>query len=331
MNESVNATIEPEIESGGTGTCKGPKPETDRAAETEEKARTGEAEIPATESPAEESKDCSPDGSGAEERPAEETEKSLEETPPEPAKGLWARLQAIPEPVRALLAPFLFWWAAILTCELVIHTAAFETTDRFLTAVLFSAAAAALTSALTAFPTLAGKILSWLVPPALYLIYAVQLVYHDIFNAFVSLIYVSVGGDAITQFWDIALEAILRCMPRLLIMAAPMLAFYVLRGWLTPKEAGIRPPLILLACFAALSALSVLALSLGGTGVSSPYTAFYSRSATVDRWTEHFGLLTAEALDLKRMAADGQGGPLADGLDLTAGAGGARNVLPGIL
>lgn len=257
-----------------------------------------------------------------------------EETPEkdaaEPAERLRSLLGKIPPRIRGALELFLFWWAAILICELVIHAAAFPDMGRFPTVVLFSAVPAALAAALTSFPTRAGKVLSWLVPPALFLICAVQLVYHDIFNAFMSLIYVSAGGDAITQFWDIALEAIGRCALRLLVMAVPMAAFFLLRrrGRTDPK--GWKTPLVLLACFAALSALSVAALPLGGTGVSSPYTAFHSRSATVDRWTEHFGLLTAEALDLERMAAGGRSGLSSGGPDLTAGAGGARNVLPGM-
>lgn len=272
-----------------------------------------------------------------EEHPAEEgacMEESEEqaEGAEEPKKRLRVLLGRVPPFFGALAAPFFFWWAAILVCELVIHTAAFETMERFPATVLFSAAAAALAAALTTVPTLGGKLLSWLLPPVLYLIYGVQLVYHYIFNAFVSLIYVSAGGDAITQFWDIALDAIVHCAPRLLVMAVPMVAFYILRhiGWLAKKEGGFRVPLALLACFAALSALSVLTLPLGGTGVTSAYTAFHSRSATVDRWAEHFGLLTAEALDLKRLVADGQSGPDTGGLDLTDGAGGARNVLPGV-
>lgn len=261
-----------------------------------------------------------------EEEPAGES--LTEESPRQKERRLRAILEKLPPRVRGALELFLFWWGAILLCELVIHAAAFGTMDHFSGAVLFSAAAAALAAALTSFPTWAGKVLSWLIPPALFLIYAVQLVYHDIFNAFMSLIYVSAGGDAITQFWDIALEAIGHCLLRLLVMAAPMAAFYVLRrgGRLTGD--GVKTPLALLACSAALAVLSVAALPLGGTGVSAPYTAFHSRSATVDRWTECFGLLTAEALDLGRMTAGG--GLSSEGPDLTAGAGGARNVLPGM-
>ncbi len=327
MNESANGTIEPEIPNSEAGACA--EPEVEEAAAGEE-SRT---EVPgqlqeAGEESAQEVSDAGQSAAREENSPG----KGAEEALPEPVKGLEVHIRRLPLLVRALMAPFLFWWAAILVCELVVHAAAFETMDRFSTVILFSAAAAGLAAALTTLPTRAGKFLSWLVPPALYLIYAVQLVYHDIFSAFLSLIYVSAGGDAITQFWDITLEAIDRCMLRLLVMAAPMLAFYILRhkGRLIKKEAGVKVPLILLACFAGLSALSVLALPLGGTGVSSPFTAFYSRSATVDRWTEHFGLLTAEALDLKRMTTDGRGGPATGGLDLTAGAGGARNVLPGM-
>lgn len=333
MNESVNGTTEPEAQAAGTSVCEAPGPEEAEAVRNEAAAEEDAGEgAPADGQPSPQSDAAEAGLSGEEAAEAAAGEDAAKEgkAPPEPAKGVRARLRALLPPALALSVPFFFWWAAILVCELTVYTAAFDTMDRFASVLPFSAAAAALAAALTAFPTPAGRLLSWLVPPALYLIYAVQLVYHDIFNAFLSLIYVSAGGDAITQFWDIALEAVLRCMPRLLIMAAPMAAFYLLRRKGLKKAAGVKRPLILLVCFAALSGLSVLALPLGGTGVSSSYTAFHSRSATVDRWAEHFGLLTAEALDLKRMAADSRGGPSAGGLDLTAGSGGARNVLPGM-
>lgn len=306
---------------GGKASKKGKSSEGGKAPKKEETSAEGkvsaEAGVPVEE--------ASPEA----ETLAEEV---LEKDTAEPAERRRSLLERIPSPVRAALELFLFWWAAILICELVIHAAAFPDMGRFPTVVLFSAAPAALAAALTGLPTRGGKVLAWLVPPALFLVYAVQLVYHDIFNAFMSLIYVSAGGDAITQFWDIALEAINRCMFQLLVMAAPMAAFCVLRckGRLAQSGAGVKAPLVLTACFAALSALAVLSLPLGGTGVSSSYTAFHSRSATVDRWTEHFGLLTAEALDLERMASGGRGGLSSDGPDLTAGAGGARNVLPGM-
>ena len=315
MSGNASGTIEPEVRA--------------REEEDSEKEKTSE-----NGRTSKKGKASAKTGVPAVETASPKAEHLAEETPEKDAAELAERLRSllgkIPPRIRGALELFLFWWAAILICELVIHAAAFPDMGRFPTVVLFSAVPAALAAALTSFPTRVGKVLSWLVPPALFLICAVQLVYHDIFNAFMSLIYVSAGGDAITQFWDIALEAIGRCALRLLVMAVPMAAFFLLRrrGRTDPK--GWKTPLVLLACFAALSALSVAALPLGGTGVSSPYTAFHSRSATVDRWTEHFGLLTAEALDLERMAAGGRSGLSSGGPDLTAGAGGARNVLPGM-
>jgi len=332
VNDAANGTIDPETAPS----------EKEESGTPEESSGSSAGEIPSEEAvgpeaPAEGTSqaDDTPEGQDGEtveepeaaEEPAQAA--SGEEGPEVPKR---AALQAILPFVRTLLPPFLFWWAGILVCELVIHTASFETMSRFPTVVLFSAAAAALTAALTAFPALGGKVLFWLVPPAIYLIYAVQLVYHYVFNAFVSLIYVSAGGDAIAEFTDIVIDAIIHCLPGLLIMAAPVIAFYVLRhlGRLGKPGNGIRGPLTLLASAAAVFALSVLALPLAGKGVSAPYTAFHSPSATVDRWTEHFGLLTAEALDLKRLVIGSPSGPTAGGLDLTAGSGASRNVLPGM-
>lgn len=345
MSGNASGTIEPEVRapeeeasgkektSGkGKASKKGKSSRKGKASKKGKKSKKGKTSKKKEVSRKEETSGKAPAEAGEPvEEASPEAEPLAEEAPKkDAAERLRALLERIPSPVRGALELFLFWWAAILICELVVHAAAFPDMGRFPTVILFSAAPAALAAALTALPTWAGRALSWLVPPALFLICAVQLVYHDIFNAFLSLIYVSAGGDAITQFWDIALEAVGRCALRLLVMAAPMAVFCLLRRRGRPAPKGWKAPLALLACFAALAILSVVALPLGGTGVSSPYTAFHSRSATVDRWTEHFGLLTAEALDLERMAADGRSGLSSEGPDLTAGAGGARNVLPGM-
>ncbi len=227
---------------------------------------------------------------------------------------------------------FIYWLAAFLLWETVLHTAVFPDMSRFLPAVGFSAAAAALTAALTGLPGRFGvkgvvsALLAWAVPAGLFLFYAVQLVYHDIFAALLSLAYVSQGGAALAAFWPIALAAIWHCLPRLLLLALPLVGFAILRTCRVLEKT--RHILALVTASAAITALMVLSLPLmGGTGANTPYAAYHNATATVDRWADHFGVLTASVMDLHRLTAGRSDRLAAGGLDLTAGGGGVRNVL----
>ena len=229
--------------------------------------------------------------------------------------------------MKTAVQSYFFWLGAVLTWETVLHLAVFSNMDHFSPA--FSLAAAALLAALTGLQGWTGLTLRGLLPGALFLLYAVQMVYFHIFQALLSLAYVSMGGAALATFWPIALEAIRQCAPRLLLLALPAAAFYLLAAWdqmfWVLRE---RHCLGLLAAAALLWAGAVSTLPLlGGTGVNTPYAAYYSTTATVDRWADRFGLLTAQVKDLHRLLGGRRSGALETGLDLTAGGGGARNIL----
>lgn len=203
---------------------------------------------------------------------------------------------------------YAYWLGSILLWELVLHLTAFESLARALPMVGFSIAAAAVACFLTGFPTRAGRILAGVVPVALYLVYAVQAVYYDIFGSFLSMAYVTMGGEAINTFWTIALAAIGRQLWRLLLMAVPVAGFFVLRRkWQLPAVETWRGlgALLLVAVVAAVGTWAVLPQF--GPGLNDPAALFRNPTATVDRWAEHFGILTAEVLDLRRQGSSARG------------------------
>lgn len=223
----------------------------------------------------------------------------------------------------------LFWVVSIFLWEGTVHLSAFDSLENFLPGFFFSLGAALVASFFTLLPGKAGRIAACFVPPILFLFYAVQLVYHHIFSAFLSLSLVSMGGEAMTQFWGIVWRALVACLPRLLLLALPVAGFYLLRHFrLLPKGLERWQFIFLpLGVGVALSLGTALALPLGGTGPNTHYAAFASSTAPVDRWVDHFGVLTAEVLDLRRLIFGGSGLEQ-NGLDLTAGGSYARNVLP---
>ena len=228
------------------------------------------------------------------------------------------------------LKTLLYWLVSLLFWEIVLHLSAFGLPGwRELAAITgFSLGAAAILAALDRL--IARRWLGWLLAALLYLLFAVQLVYREVFGSFLSLAFVSMGGEAISNFLPIALAAIWACLPLLLLFALPLLARgFLLRRHILPRKRAKWLNLALLLLIGILATWgTVLALPLLGSGAASPAALYHNHSATSEQWSRRLGLLTAERLDLQRLITGGSGAQLDNSVDLTAGGDGERNILP---
>ena len=226
---------------------------------------------------------------------------------------------------------YIIWAAAFLLWEAAVQQAVVGS-FRFWPASGFCLAAAALGTAACGLPGRVGGKVGAVLFPLAYVFYGTQLVYADIFGSYLSLAYTAMGGEAVTAFWSIAAAAIGRCLPRLLVMALPMAAFYVLRRkkWLPIAGRPWREQAALAGTAVAVPAILILTMPLMGTGAGTPAGVFDSASATIDRRAEQLGLMTAALLDAKQTLLGSGGVRVSGGLDLTAGGRGPRNVLDGM-
>ena len=231
--------------------------------------------------------------------------------------------------MKSTLKSLLFWLASLLLWELILYLAAFGSPGwRELAAIVsFSLGAAAL---LTLLDRLTGRTwLGWVLAALLYLVFSIQLVYRQVFGSFLSLAFVSMGGEAITNFLPIVFSAIWARLPLLAAFALPLIARgLLLRRSILPKTRAGWPWLAgLLAAFALFTWGTGLALPLLGDGTASPAALYANGSATAEQWSRRLGLLTAERLDLQRLLTGGGGTQLDSSVDLTAGGEGERNIL----
>ena len=197
---------------------------------------------------------------------------------------------------------FAFWLGVLLIWELSLHLTAYEGLARMVPGLCFTVIYAAVLSVLLGLPGRAGKLCGWVLPPLLMLIYGVQLIYYDIFGSFLSLAYVAAGGDAVTTFSSVIFASIWRRLPQVLLLVVPVAGYHVLMRF--GRMPGGRISFTLLAgvsvCAVLLFSYTVLLLPVFGPGSNQPEALFRNPSASIDRWVEHFGVLTAEALDLGR-------------------------------
>lgn len=209
---------------------------------------------------------------------------------------------------RSFLAPF-YWFFVLILWELNLYWTACDGIVRFLPGLGLTLAYAAVLTVLVHLPGWTGRVFGWVLPPILALIYAVQLVYYEIFGSFLSLAFVSAGGDAVATFSHIMFAAIWRRLPQLLLIFVPLAAFYVLRyKGLLPRGGYPWKLLVGLAVSAVYIFFGTLmVLPVYGDGPNQPASLLRNPATTIDRWAEHFGFVTAEALDLGRQG----GGALA--------------------
>ena len=139
------------------------------------------------------------------------------------------------------------------------------------------------------------------------LIYSAQLVYYDIFRTFFSIYSMSNGGQVL-EFIDVIIVTILdKIIPILMNFAAAGLAvFLTIRKKNTWESMGETPGTsrrcimvsAALMCFCLIS--SAILEESGDRGMGTPYE-YLHRTNEIKGCVKNFGLVTASALDLKRL------------------------------
>lgn len=204
--------------------------------------------------------------------------------------------------VKHTLKHWAWWGCSILLWELVLHVHAAPDQPAALLMIGFSLAAAGIAASLTGLPGGIGRWLGRLLGPLMLLVYYVQLVYSEIFGSYLSVSFVAMGGDAVTEFWNILAAALVKLLPQMLLMLLPLLLQPLLR------RRSILADGKLLWQIAAGAAAAALLVPLGMVAGAQQTTA------SVDHWASRFGLLTAEVLDIRQtLLGSGGGFTIADG------------------
>lgn len=209
--------------------------------------------------------------------------------------------------MKRFLLSFGYWLGTLLLWELSLYWTACSGIVRFLPGLCLTAAYAGLVTLLVNLPGWTGRVCGWVFPPIMLLVYLVQLVYYEVFGSFLSVAFVAAGGDAVTTYYTIVLGAIWRRLPQILLMIAPLVGFYILRKLeLLPRWGLSWGKLGILAGVSVLTAtVTLTTLPLYGTDSNQPSALLKNPATSIDRWMEHFGVLTAEVLDLSRQGGGG--------------------------
>lgn len=134
-----------------------------------------------------------------------------------------------------------------------------------------------------------------------------QLVYYGIFGTFYSAFSAANGGQVL-QFWEIALQSVIRNLIWLILMALPLIAICILRRrFYHSRNLGNKLlPLIPVVGAVVLQLVVVMNLpAFGGTGAATPYD-LYHNNADSYLSINRLGVSTAFRLDVTRLIAGEQ-------------------------
>lgn len=208
---------------------------------------------------------------------------------------------------RTNLKIYVFFPAVLLFMELVTKVYCFGVVlDRgLLYLVLFSLSVGLACAALgSIWAPKVNKLVSLVLLLVITAAFCVQAVYFTIFDTFFTLFSITGAGEALGEFWPVALDGIVRTAIPLVLLLMPFFLFLVFKKSLTPAR---RQPAKIMIVVILVSA----ALQLGGSALitrstqgimsdASIYTGPFSPVLMVPR----FGVLTTMRIDIKSLLSE---------------------------
>ncbi len=167
--------------------------------------------------------------------------------------------------------------------------------------VLFALSTAFLLSSVcTLFGKKARTVLSFVFSAALFIVFAVQLVYYRFCNSFMSVIQLAMGADAMESFGEAARLKIIESLGGILLLLLPIIALVIvnLKVKLKSKRTRIGAFALELVFFFVLHFCTVASLGFAGKQLYSPYD-IYNNTFVLAMSEKDFGVLTSLRLELR--------------------------------
>ena len=157
-----------------------------------------------------------------------------------------------------------------------------------------------------------AKWLRWGISIGFMVLFSVQMVYFHIFQSFMSLSYVGMGADAVTNFFAATLLGIWECLIPILLTFLPLVVLFFLNRKISPKRKfkAARACITMAMCLFTYLGV-ILCLPLAGKGSHSAYANFHS-NWVLDLSMEKLGLLSTTGFDLRYYLFGNSGSGTAD-------------------
>ena len=200
---------------------------------------------------------------------------------------------------------YLYFALSVIWLELMFHIRFFGGMNvEFIHAVLFSVCLAMIPASIcSVLPKKAAKIMAIVFSAFIFLLFAVQAVYYEVFKTFLILFSVGAGTGQVLEFWKIILEAIKTQGPTLLLYSFPLLFLCIVglrQRWQIIRFGRLNIWHTVAAVFSTiiLHIILLATLRVYGTDLNTPYY-LYNEEFIPNISMEKLGLMTTMRLDLK--------------------------------
>ena len=194
---------------------------------------------------------------------------------------------------------------AILFWELLLQVLLFQQLSAsVLFVVLFSVAFALAFAVLAGLLPRAGNLaVLWIMLVILYLWYACQLIYYQIFGGFISVYLIGMGGDAVTNFFKETMACVKQNVGLLVLLALPLpvTGLLLYKKWINVDRRPWGCTLRQVICCVLLQLICLGCLPIGGTASYSVYDTYYNVNTGTDTSVAKLGFLTTFRLELQSM------------------------------
>ncbi len=198
---------------------------------------------------------------------------------------------------------YLYFTLSVIWLELIFHIRFFDGMSvEFIHAALFSVCLSMFPAVIcSVLPKKAAKITTIVFSVLIFLLFAVQAVYYEVFKTFLILFSVGAGTGQVLEFWKIILEAIGAQWLTLLLCVVPLLFLCILgRKIINFDRLNILRPVIAVMVAVLLHILLLATLRVYGTDLNDPYY-LYNEEFIPNTSMEKLGLMTTMRLDLKNL------------------------------
>ena len=207
---------------------------------------------------------------------------------------------------------YLYFALSVIWLELIFHIRFFEKMDaEIIHAMLFSVCLAMIPAVIcSVVPKRIAKILAIIFSVFIFLLFAVQAVYYQVFKTFLVLFSVGAGTGQVLEFWREILAAIADQWLTILLYLVPLIFLCVIGRKILNFGAISLPRTIIAAVSAVVLYIVLLAtLRVYGTDLYSAYDLYHNEFIP-EFSMRRLGLMTTMRLDFKGLASGGEGDEL---------------------
>ncbi len=202
-----------------------------------------------------------------------------------------------------LIFPICFLIGSVIYLELMTHILIYRSISfKIIYPILFAIPFGIIISFITGwFKPIVNKIILWVLTTLICFVYGLQLVYYFIFKTFFSFQTIGMAGDALTEFGDQVIDAIVSNIGGIILVFIPLIILaFIINRFIDYSRRTLKLQGVLLGTSVVFHIVAVVALFLYGKADYSPYDLYHSAEVPA-LCAKDLGIATMTRIDVSRL------------------------------